>query len=601
MSATRSSETDYLLEEGMIINGKWEVLNFIARGGKGEVYLARQLRLDRQVALKIMSKEFIRSLEGDEDEMFSEVKRFHREVKIMAGIQHPNVLKVYDFDRLEQDGTDTDYIVMEYIPGPTLRQKMPEPGLGHDETRIKNWIKTYFFPILEGMEAVHAKGVVHRDMKPENVLIGDEPPKIMDFGVAGGYQMDAVTQTHHMIGTVTYMPEEQFLDLALTDARVDIYALGKILYEVVEGKMRKDRDKPFHQVGLTRPETRFFKSLDRVIRQATARDRNQRTASVKDLGAELRELVTDSRRDAPPAGLKKFTRGTGLAAALVLAGLMGFLLFGPFNSGKTPKIETASGTQPLNAGLDSGEPDFRFKKQAKTSPPDPAGEEGMPEEILAADNMTMILVEGGSTDLPLDNLPRDMKTVVTPPFYMDKTKVTNHLYVQFLHELDGVAVKNGSVFRNGELFLLLGEVKKGYEPITFRDNAFRVKPEDAAKPVVRVTPVGALAYATFYGRRLPTMAQWRLAVRAGEEGKGFSEDIRLDSEISPVTHTRSNTLGIKGLKENVHEWTVIPFGSGDARFYIHGLDNTESYLERRPWEAFSYVGFRTVLNTGKNQ
>jgi serine/threonine protein kinase len=190
---TNSSSTTYLLEEGMIINDKWEIQNFIAKGGKGEVYLAKQLNLDRQVALKIMSEEFIKSLEGDEEEITSETMRFRREVKIMARMQHPNILQVFDFEQLEINGIKMDYIVMEYIPGLTLRQKMPEKGFGHDESKVKAWLKNYFFPILDGMKAVHDKGVVHRDMKPENVLVDDELPKIMDFGIPGGYHLDNVT------------------------------------------------------------------------------------------------------------------------------------------------------------------------------------------------------------------------------------------------------------------------------------------------------------------------------------------------------------------------------------------------------------------------
>ena len=293
-TASSNPDPTYLLEEGMIINNKWEVLNFIAKGGKGEVYLARQLNLDRQVALKIMSQEFIKSLEGDEEEFTSETQRFHREVKVMAQMQHPNILQVYDFDQLEMNGMEMDYIVMEYVPGPTLRQKMPEEGLGHDENKVKAWIKNYFFPILEGMKIVHDRGVIHRDMKPENVLVDDGPPKIMDFGIAGGHHFENVTQTHHMIGTITYMPEEQFMDLALTDARVDVYALGKIIYEVVEGKLIKGRDKPFNSVALNGPSSNFFKTLDRIIQQATVKDRNMRTPSVKAMYDSLKELVEDA-------------------------------------------------------------------------------------------------------------------------------------------------------------------------------------------------------------------------------------------------------------------------------------------------------------------
>ncbi|MCF8106826.1 MAG: protein kinase [Desulfohalobiaceae bacterium] len=112
------------------------MLNFIAKGGKGEVYQAKQLNLDRHVALKVMSREFLESLEGREEEYTSELQRFRREVTVMARIRHPNVLQVYDFDQLEVDGTSLDYIVMEYVPGFTLRQTMPEEGFGRNEKRM---------------------------------------------------------------------------------------------------------------------------------------------------------------------------------------------------------------------------------------------------------------------------------------------------------------------------------------------------------------------------------------------------------------------------------------------------------------------------------
>jgi len=197
------------LEEGQVVNGKWEIIEFIAKGGKGEVYLATQLNLDRKVALKVMSKEFLDSLEDRTEEYESELQRFRREVRVMARIRHPNVLQVFDFDQVQVDGTTLDSIAMEYVPGPTLRQTMLQEGFQKDEPAIAEWLSRYFFPVLQGMEAVHAKGVVHRDMKPENVLIDDEVPKIADFGLAGGHQLDDITKSFHVIGTPPYMPEEQ--------------------------------------------------------------------------------------------------------------------------------------------------------------------------------------------------------------------------------------------------------------------------------------------------------------------------------------------------------------------------------------------------------
>lgn len=636
---TNFSSTTYLLEEEMIINDKWEIQNFIAKGGKGEVYLAKQLNLDRQVALKIMSEEFIKSLDGDKEEIASETMRFRREVQIMARMQHPNILQVFDFDQLEINGIKMDYIVMEYIPGLTLRQKMPEKGFGHDESKVKAWLKKYFFPILDGMKAVHDIGVVHRDMKPENVLVDDELPKIMDFGISGGYHLDNVTQTHHMLGTMTYMPEEQFIDLALTDARVDVYALGKILYEVVEGKMKKGRDKPFSSSALNDPQTIFFKTLDRIIQQATAKNRNQRTPSVKALHASLKELVMDSdgKKESPTDLRHKYWKYLfGISAAVIVIVMGAWILH--HNSGKIKTMLDGNHiqnqlevTNPANDYL--GLLEFNFKNPQPTLFPSIDKMGKLPAKFSASDNSTMILLTGAKVSMSIDDpmaseREQIIKTVSVKTVYMDKAKITNHLYVQFLNEVDGIKVEGKSVLWNGRLLLLLGEVREGYEPITFEERIFEVKPDAVSNPVVRVTPVGALAYAHFYGRSMPSMEQWWLAVQTGHnqisqgkkssspqpqrnmwDGNWMMQGQRFESEpsnnpqekgIQSVTQATVNNAGIQGLEQNVNEWTVTLAPDGTPKFHIHGgvgeLDHRESYLERELWEAFSDVGFRTVLN-----
>ncbi len=634
---TTSPDLTYLLEEGMIINDKWEILNFIAKGGKGEVYLARQLNLDRQVALKIMSQEFIKSLEGDDEELTSETQRFHREVKVMAQMQHPNILQVFDFDQLDINGMKMDYIVMEYVPGPTLRQKMQEEGFGHNETKVKAWIKRYLFPILEGMKAVHDKGVIHRDMKPENVLVDDGPPKIMDFGIAGGHHFENVTQTHHMIGTITYMPEEQFIDLALTDARVDIYALGKIIYEVVEGKMKKGRDKPFNSVALNDPQSKFFKTLDRIIQQATVKDRNMRMPSVTTMYDSLKELVQDAEGITVSVEKKrsKYWRYLFSGSIAVIVIIIGALLVHHNSTNRT----TLSAGKSIQDHSEIMNPAAIFlnalelKNSRPTTPPSVDQLNSLPDNLLASNNMTMVLLKGAQISMVVDDPTvaggkQIGKTLFVKTLYMDKTKVTNHLYAQFLNEVEGIKVKNKSVSLNGKLLLLLGEVREGYEPITFEDKKFRIKPEVAEKPVVRVTPVGALAYAQFYGKSLPLMKQWWLAVQTGHDQTdvkktlsssrsqmtGWNGNWMMNNQsprpepssnsksfdIESVTQGTSNTVGIQGLEQNVNEWTMSISPDGTPQFHIHGgvgeLTHRESYLERQSWEAFARVGFRTVLS-----
>ncbi|MFO7877183.1 MAG: protein kinase [Desulfovermiculus sp.] len=623
-----SASNNQLLEEGHVVNGKWEILDLIAKGGKGEVYLAKQINLNRQVALKVMSKDFLDSLKGREEEYQSELQRFRREVQVMARIRHPNVLQVYDFDQVQVNGNSLDYIVMEFVPGPTLRQTMPLEGFKQDERAVVGWLTKYFFPVLHGMEAVHALGVVHRDMKPENVLIDEEVPRIADFGLAGGHQLDDITRSYHIIGTPPYMPEEQFLDLATTDARTDVYSLGKILYEVIEGKMTQERNKPFETVHLSSTSTRMLLRLDKVVRNATAKDRNQRTSSIKILRKELEDIIQESAYADSLSTTKKHKKqillisGVATALLLLLATTFGVHLI---------NMESDQGKNQTNtnSAVHSTEIfDFGFETTSPTQVPDATKDEPLPEKILGSDGMTLRLVPGGKAQVAIDQPSQPDREHLeliesVSAFYMDETKITNHLYVEFLHNVQDLVINDRTVQKNGQIWLLLGEVREGYEPLVYKDGKIRIKPGAASNPVVRVTPAGAMAYARFYGRALPTMAQWRRALQAGwsdlraqgsaeenadsgmmmhQTSQNQSSERKVTERLSirNVSAFESNQLGIFGLGRNVNEWTIYKPADQQIEFHIHGglgeLGREESYLQRHPWEAFARVGFRTVIN-----
>lgn len=173
---------------GTIIDGKWVLIECIGKGGMGEVYRAHQLNLKREVAIKLISNQFLQSLEDNPDEVATAVGRFKREVQAMAQVRHPNVLQIFDYGTTtvhhRQPPANVEYIFMEYIPGNTLRFTMSEEGLDGEDELLADWLKRYFIPVLNGVEAIHAGGIVHRDLKPENVLMDDETPKIADFGLA---------------------------------------------------------------------------------------------------------------------------------------------------------------------------------------------------------------------------------------------------------------------------------------------------------------------------------------------------------------------------------------------------------------------------------
>ena len=289
-----------LLERGTILDSKWEILGHIPTRGKDEFYLAQQIDPDRQVVVvKTISSDYLMEFDEHREEMDTTINRFHREARAMAEIRHPNVVQVHDDDSTMVAGKDTEltvpYLVMEYVPGYTLRSTMPPKGLGESEENIRAWILDYFLPILDGMENIHNRGIVHREIKPENVLMDGSNPKIADFGMAGGVQFRQSGQSDHIEETILYVAPEQFSDVAETDARADVYSLGMILYEAVCGRMAESESAvSLRTVRLPNPATRFLEGLDQIIQESTAEDKERRTPSAKALRQRLEKLLDES-------------------------------------------------------------------------------------------------------------------------------------------------------------------------------------------------------------------------------------------------------------------------------------------------------------------
>ena len=241
----------------------------------GEVYRAHQLNLKRDVAVKVISEEWLQTVDEETGGKETILQRFQREFQAMAQVRHPNILQIYDYgsDTILKDGKETalDFIVMEYIPGASLRFTMSEEGFEPDEQLIKNWLMDYFLPVLDGVQALHALGIVHRDLKPENVLLDGLIPKIADFGLVRSNRLSPLSQTADAQGTLTYMPPEQFVDFKRVDQRGDIFSLGRILFEALTGKISQGTV-PFKQVNLPDPGTPFLHDLDRIIQEATAEE-----------------------------------------------------------------------------------------------------------------------------------------------------------------------------------------------------------------------------------------------------------------------------------------------------------------------------------------
>jgi serine/threonine protein kinase len=208
--------------------GPYEIIAPIGSGGMGEVYRARDTRLDRLVAIKILPA----SVAGDPDRL----ARFAREAKAVAALSHPNVLSIHDFGT--SDGIS--YVVTELLEGATLRERLasgPVPMQKAIDITVQ---------IARGLAAAHDKGIVHRDLKPENIfLTRDGHLKILDFGLAKQTTADGQTSLNTeagvVLGTVGYMSPEQVRGERV-DGRTDLFACGVVLYELLTGRRPFQRD-----------------------------------------------------------------------------------------------------------------------------------------------------------------------------------------------------------------------------------------------------------------------------------------------------------------------------------------------------------------------
>lgn len=280
-----------MIMKGQKINDRYQIIKTIGEGGMANVYLAYDTILDRNVAVKV--------LRGDlaTDEKF--VRRFQREALSASSLSHPNIVEVYDVG--EDNGSY--YIVMEYIEGKHLKQLLKKRG-----NLTLTEVVDIMLQVTDGMSAAHDSYIIHRDIKPQNIMILENGLiKITDFGIAMALNSTQLTQTNSVMGSVHYLPPEQASGKGAT-IQSDVYSMGILMYELLTGTLPFRGDNAV-EIALKHIKEAFPsireklpnipQSIENIIIRATAKNVKNRYADAKEMNDDLKTALTDARIGEP--------------------------------------------------------------------------------------------------------------------------------------------------------------------------------------------------------------------------------------------------------------------------------------------------------------
>lgn len=305
LSKPLGEKSDPLL--GTVINGKFRIVSLLARGGMGRIYSGEQVPLGRSVAVKVLRSRY-------PDDAASEAQflgRFFREASILSKLQHPNIVTLFDYGRIEGVEGEQYFMAMEYLHGETLARRLRTRGRMSPADAI-----VLLRQVARGVREAHRHGVVHRDLKPANIMLvpdddGSEVVKVLDFGIGkilneepGG---EDLTNEGSFVGTPKYMAPEQVLNRREADERADIYSLGVMFFECICGRPPFEADTPasmlMAQCSLPPPRMSTFvpdvpESLDTLVQQALEKDPARRPATMDEVVRALR-LCEESMTGVP--------------------------------------------------------------------------------------------------------------------------------------------------------------------------------------------------------------------------------------------------------------------------------------------------------------
>ena len=312
--------------------GPYEIVSILGVGGMGEVYRARDTRLDRTVAVKALPAEKL----ADEERK----RRFLAEARAASALNHPNIVSIHDLAAVN----GADFLVMEYVSGKTLQESIPKKGLRLNETL------RYAIQIADALAAAHEAGIVHRDLKPGNVMVTPNGTiKLLDFGLAkllerDGWRSDDATRTVATVegtiaGTVSYMSPEQ-AEAKPLDGRSDIFSFGCVLYEMLTGHRAFQGDSAMSTLSAVlrsepKPVTQLApdvpNDVERVIKRCLRKDPDRRFQTARDLKVALQELLDESASGmlaglSAPVSKRNFRLWIGGGVVLILTAVLALWL-----------------------------------------------------------------------------------------------------------------------------------------------------------------------------------------------------------------------------------------------------------------------------------
>jgi len=541
--------------------GKVRIEKLLARGGMAEVYLGTHLTLERPVAIKLLHSHI--------EEEPALLERFHREAKVVAGLRHPSIVQIHDFDTT--DGHP--YIVMEYLKGPTLANYLRSLHL-QNERIPQHQVARLLKALTDALDYAHGQGVIHRDIKPGNILLhnktadipldkpltNDVEAIITDFGLVRIIDSAIQTASGLVSGTPAYMSPEQGRG-DKTDHRTDIYSLGVVLYEMLAGRVPFEADSTMAVIYMhihtpPPPIPGIAPEIQAVMDRALAKNPNDRYQSSREMAIDFflsigmtAEAKTISEPYAASIGFTESTVKPELAPkptpkparrrTWVGAGIFSFICLLALGAGAW--------------GLSSFLPSFSNPTSiANAVATDPTVSVSVPVTGDLPEATGMVKVTSGTYEVglsPADEYHIDPMTIPLNNFWIDKYQTTNAQYQQYIAE-------TGSS-----------------EP--------EIWPGEENHPVRGVSWDQAVAYCGWLKKRLPSEAEWEAAGRGpgtapqlypwGNDVTAEGQAPSLPDEDTYAVGTQSfnqSPLGVFDMVGNIWEWVGEPYINGQEGYKI---------------------------------